>query len=205
VSATWTPPPTWPVPREWPGERCFVLCTGESIGPQAGIIARLAGRFIAVKHAVRLRPTADVLFLSGEGTPEVAAELIPRFRGTHVVVRGKSDPSLPSHVKRVTRAKDHGRLCERPDHVSGRDSGTSAINLAYLFGATEIILLGYDMVGGHFCKHPLPFPPEDHFTRHMEFLPALAADARERGIRIVNCSPTSRVTAFERQPLEAFL
>lgn len=203
--ATFTPPATWPVPREWPGERCFILCSGESIGRQKDQIAKLRGRFIAVKHGVLLKPDADVLFLSGEGTAAVAAHLIPKFIGRHVIVRGKSDPTLPAICKRVTRAKDHGALCTLPDHVSGRDSGTSAINLAYHFGATEIVLLGYDMRGGHFCKHPLPFPPEEHFERHVEFLPQLAADAKAKGIRIVNCSPTSAVTAFERQPLEAFL
>lgn len=205
ASAAFVPPATWPVPREWPGERCFVLCSGESIGPQAEIIRQLRGRFIAVKHGVLLRPDADVLFLSGEGTAAVAAELIPQFRGRHVIVRGKSDPSLPSHVRRVTRAKDHGALCDLRDHVCGRDTGTSAINLAYHFGATEIVLLGYDMTGGHFCDHPLPFPPEDHFARHMEHTAAMAADAKAKGIRIVNCSPISRVTCFERQPLEEFL
>lgn len=205
ATATFAPPATWPVPREWPGERCFILCSGESIGPQKALIARLRGRFIAVKHGVLLKSDAEVLFLSGEGTAAIAAGLIPKFKGRHVIVRGKSDPSLPAICKRVTRAKNHGALCELRDHVSGRDSGTSAINLAYHFGATEIVLLGYDMTGGHFCKHPLPFPPPDHFTRHVEFLPALAADAKAKGIRIVNCSPISVVTAFERQPLEAFL
>jgi hypothetical protein len=36
-------------------------------------------------------------------------------------------------------------------------------------------------------------------------LPFLAVDATRKGIRIGNCSPVSRVTCFERQPLEAFL
>jgi hypothetical protein len=201
----WTMPPAWPIPREWDGGRCFILCSGESIGPQAEMIAKLQGRFVAVKHGVLLRPDSDVLFLSGEGTPEIAAALIPKFRGTHVIVRGRSDASLPSTVRRVTRAKNHGELCELRDHVSGRDSGTSAINAAYHFGATEIVMLGYDMTGGHFCKHPLQFPPADHFVRHMEFLRALNADARAKGIRIVNCSPTSAVTAFERRPLSDYL
>lgn len=202
---TWTLPPPWPVPREWVGERAFVICTGESIKPQREMIHSLQGRIIVVKHAVYARPNADVLFLSGEGTAEVAQELIPRFTGQYVVVRGKSDPSIPDFVKRVTRTKDHDRLCDLPDHVAGRDSGTSAINLAYLFGATEIVVLGFDMVGGHYCKHPLQFPPEDHFQRHMEVLPKMAADAKARGIRIVNVSPISRVKCFERRPLEEFL
>ncbi len=195
----------WPVPRDWPNSRCFVLCTGESLKKQAHLVPRLKGRIIAVKHAVLLRPDADVLFLSGEVCADVARQLIPVFRGTHIIVRGKSDPSLPQYVRRVTRTKDHDRLCDLPGHLMGRDAGTSAIDLAYHFGATEIIVLGMDMQGGHYCAHPLPRPPESHFKRHMEVLPLMAADAKARGIRIVNCSPTSRVECFEKQPLEMFL
>lgn len=202
----WTLPPTWPVPREWEaGSRCFILCSGESIGPQAKMIKRLTGRFVAVKHGVLLRPNSDVLFMSGEGTPSIATELLKVFTGKYAIVRGKHDPLIPASVLRVTRAKDHTKLCELTDHVSGYDTGTSAINLAYHFGASEIILLGYDMQGGHFCKHPLQNPPKDHFRRHMTYLHELNADAKAKGIRIVNCSPTSAVTAFEKQSLEAFL
>lgn len=206
MAAPYVLPEAWHVPREWAsGTRCFILCSGESIGPQKRLIQRLQGRFIAVKHGVYLRPDADVLFLSGEGSPAIALSLFPYFRGTHIVVRGKHDPAFPATVKRVTRTKDHATLCELTDHVSGYDSGTSAINLAYHFGATEIVLLGYDMTGGHFCKHPLQNPPADHFRRHMSVLHELNQDARVKGIRIVNCSPTTAVTAFEKQPLEAFL
>ena len=203
--ATLASPGLWSVPREWPGERCFVLCTGESIGPQAAMIKRLQGRVIAVKHAVALRPDADVLFLAGE--PEIERPLLPIFHGTYVVMRRGKDSlgDMPHYVKRVTRTKDHAHLCDLPNHVCGLDSGTSAINLAYLFGATEIVLLGYDMRGGHFCKHPLQNPPQQHFIRHQKPLAAFADDAKRKGIRIVNASPSSAVTAFEKQPLEAFL
>lgn len=204
ATAVWTQPPTWQVPREWDRARCFILCTGESIGKQRDIVPRLQGRIIAVKHGVYLRPDADVLFLSGDGA-EMSVPLIKAFTGTHIVVRSKSYPEFPETVKRVTRTKEHGALCELRDHVGGYDTGTSAINLAYHFGATEIVLLGYDMAGGHFCKHPLQRPPQDHFTRHMQPLHDLNADAQRKGIRIVNVSPTSAVTAFEKQPLEAFL
>lgn len=204
MTATWAPPVTWQVPREWPGDTCLVVCSGESISGQEKAIRRFPGRVIAVKHGVLVRPNADVLFLSGEGTPAVARELLPRFTGTHAVVRGKSDPQLPDTLKRVTRSKVHGELCDLRDHVSGRDSGTSAINLAYLFGATTILLAGYDMTGGHFCAHQLQRPPADHFVRHMEFLPQLAEDAKRKGICIVNCSPISAVTCFERGRIEDF-
>ncbi len=205
ATAPWTLPKAWHVPREWIGDRCFILCSGESIGPQKAMIRQLKGRMIAVKHGVYIRPDADVLFLAGEGTLSFESDLIRAFSGQYMIVRSKHHPGLPSDVLRVSRAKDHTTLCDLTDHVSGYDTGTSAINLAYHFGATEIIMLGFDMCGGHFCKHPLQNPPQDHFRRHMTTLDALNADAKRKGIRIVNCSPTSVVTAFEKQPLEAFL
>lgn len=208
--AGWVCPPVWSVPREWSGERCFIVAGGESIRTQRDLIPRLKGRIIVIKEGVLLRPDADVLFLGGEKTDQLALPLIPKFRGTYMVVRGKSDIELsPFPIKRVTRAKDHTRLCDIPTHVCGYDTGTSAINLAYHFGAVEIVLLGYDMRGGRWFTgewhHPMPIIPEEHFRRHMEPLEQLAADARAKGIRIVNCSPITRVTAFERQPLEKFL
>lgn len=200
----------WSVPREWPGERCFVICGGESVGKQRKQIAALKGRVLAVKHAVLLRPDADVMFLTAE--PWDALPLLPKFRGTHVVGRrGKESAcsQFPASVKWVTRTKDHDHLCDLPTHVCGYDAGTSAINIAYHFGAREIVLLGYDMTGGRWFTgewpHPQPRIPESHFRRHMGPLRALAADAKAKGVRIVNASPISRVDAFERQPLEAFL
>jgi hypothetical protein len=132
VTTATSPFTLWSVPREWVGERCFVLCTGESIGPQAKIIERLKGRFIAVKHAITLRPDADVMFLAGE--PQIELDLLKKFRGTHVVMRrGKDSPGdFPDYVKRVTRTKDHEHLCDLPDHVCGLDSGTSAIDRTLL-------------------------------------------------------------------------
>lgn len=205
MTRPWTLPAAWRIPREWAGQRCFVLCSGESIGAQAETIKQLRGRFLAVKHGVYLKPDADVLFVSGDG-PKDTLPLLKAFRGTHAIVRSKSyEVFEPYHVKRVSRAKDHTTLCDLTDHVSGYDTGTSAINLAYHFGATEIVLLGYDMTGGHFCPHPLQHPPRDHFKRHMEHLHQVNADAITKGVRIVNCSPITAVTAFEKQPLEAFL
>lgn len=208
--AAWTPPPTWTVPREWPNAICLVVCSGESAGPQRDLIRRFAGPVIAVKHGVLLRPDAEVFFMSGEWTATIAAGLLPKWQGFghpghYAVVRGRSCAQLDPIFKRVTRSKMHGTLSDLPDHVTGLDTGTSAINLAYHFGATTILMVGYDMAGGHFCKHPLPRPPQQHFDRHMQPLSALNADAIRKGIRIVNLSPTSVVTAFERGRLEDWL
>ncbi len=201
--------PTWSIPREWVGERAFILCNGESIRAQRHLIPELKGRVIAIKEAVRLRPDADVLFVAAEKTVDIVPDLFPIFTGRYVIARNKVPANYPDYVKRVTRTKDHSKLCDLPDHVCGYDTGTSAINIAYLFGATEIVLLGMDMTGDRWCngefKHPMPHIPQDHHARHASVLPAIAKDAKKKGIRIVNCSPISRVKCFERQPLEMFL
>lgn len=201
--------PGWSIPREWSGERCFVLCNGESLRAQRHLIPRLRGRVIAIKEAVLLRPDADVLFVAAERRVDINPQFFPIFTGRYVIARNKVPRSYPAYVKRICRTKDHTQLCDRPDHVCGYDCGTSAINVAYLFGATEIVVLGMDMTGNRWCKgelkHPMPVIPHDHHRRHQSVLPAIAQDAKKKGIRIVNCSPISVVTAFERQPLEAFL
>lgn len=210
TTATWVAPPIWSVPKAWAGERCFVICGGESIREQRALIPRLEGRVIAVKHGVFLRPDADVLFFAGERPEEIAPPCLRAYNGPLRVVRGKGHPVFPDSVKRIGRTPEpHVALSDDPTKVTGYDAGTSAINLAYLFGATEIIVLGYDMTGGRWfngeIQHFLPQPPERDFQIHMSVLPAIAEDATRKGIRIVNCSPVSRVTCFERQPLEAFL
>ena len=200
---------SWSIPREWVGERCFILCNGESIRQQRHLIPKLKGRFIAIKEAVLLRPDADVLFVAAERTVDIVPGLMRHFKGTYVIARNKVPASYPDSVKRVCRTKDHTKLCDRPDHVCGYDCGTSAINAAFHFGATEFVLLGMDMTGDRWCngefKHPMPHIPLAHHRRHASALPDIAKDAERRGLRIVNCSPISALTCFERQPLGAFL
>lgn len=202
-------PAPWQVPREWIGERCFILAGGDSIKAQRKLIPGLKGHIIAIKEGVLLRPDAEVLFLGGEATDALVKDLIPKFRGRYMVARGKFPSTLPPACHRLTRTKIHTALCDTPGQVAGYDSGTSAINLAYQFGATEIVVLGMDMCGGRWFKDEWPHPqmhiPEDHFRTHMGPLPAFAADAKRKGIRIVNCSPISRIDCFEKRPLEAFL
>lgn len=210
TTATWTAPPLWTVPRAWAGERAFVICGGESVKAQRHLIPQLQGRFIAVKHGVFLRPDADVLFFAGERPEEIAPLCLKAFRGETIVVRGKGHPVFPDSAKRIGRTPEpHHALSDDPTKVAGYDAGTSAINLAYLFGAEEIVVLGMDMAGGRWFNgeipHFLPQPPERDFQIHMSVLPKIAEDAKQKGIRIVNCSPTSRVTCFDYQPLEAFL
>lgn len=198
----------WVVPREWPGERCFIIAGGESVKAQEPLIYKLKGRVIAIKQAVALRPDADVMFIAGKDDGKVCAPFFPMFKGQYIVARGPYQ-GVPARTKVLKRTKDAARLSIDPTEVAGLDAGTSAINLAHLFGASEIVLLGYDMTGGRWLngrfKHHLPFPPQRHFDLHLAALPSLAEDLQHAGVKVWNCSPTSVVEVFEKRSLEAFV
>ena len=209
TSSLWVAPPIWAIPRAWPGERALIICGGESINGQRELIKQFRGRVIAVKHGVFLRPDADVLFFAGERAEEIAPPCLAQYTGDTIIVRGKGHPVFPDTAKRVWRPTQHVGLCDDPCEVSGYDAGTSAINVAYHYGVKEAIVVGYDMRGGRWFNgeipHFLPQPPERDFQIHMSCLPLIAEDAKRKGLRIVNCSPISRVECFERGNLEDFL
>jgi hypothetical protein len=204
-----------------------VLCGGESVRAQRELIPLLGDRIIAVKHGVLLAPHADVLFFAGERPAEIAPPLLAAYKGRpiglmpstpletagppmgRVIVRGRGHPVFPSWTKRVGRTTTHEAFAADQTLVAGFDAGTSAINVAIHYGATEIVLVGYDMIGGRWftgeVPHYLPQPPESDFERHLGPLPSLAADARCKGITIWNASPISRATCFPYRPLEDFV
>jgi hypothetical protein len=192
----------WSVPREWPGERCFVLCGGKSL--QIADVPRLRGRVIAVKQSVKLRPTADVMFISGRDDATVCAPYFKIYRGPRIVCRNIY-PNLPAGTYCLRRTPG-GAYSRDPRLLGGLDAGTSAINLAALFGATEIVVLGMDMTGGRWMKkHHLPVIPQRHFDLHLANLATFAPELQADGVRVVNCSPISVVPFFEKRSLAEFL
>lgn len=201
-------PDAWTVPLEWKGERCLIIAGGESVKEQESLIKAFRGRVVAIKQAVAIRPDADVMFIAGKDDGKVCAPFFPLFKGKYLIARGPYK-DVPKRTKVLRRTVDATRLSTDPTEVAGLDAGTSAINLAALFGASEILLTGYDMTGGRWLngryKHHLPFPPQRHFELHMAALPPFADDLKAAGIRVVNCSPISAVDVFEKRPLEEFL
>lgn len=197
--------PRWVVPREWEGERCFIIAGGSSVKEQARFIPQLRGRVIAIKQAVQLRPTADVMLLAARDDWFVCRDYFKFYRGPRVICRSNY-PHMPRGTLYLRRTK-YGTYSRHPEFVGGLDAGATALNLAALFGAKEIIILGLDMVQGRWVpKHPtMPTIPDWHFKLHIEGLRSMAPELKRDGIRVVNCSPISAVEVFEKAPLKEFL
>lgn len=95
--------------------------------------------------------------------------------------------------------------------VHGGNSGYQALNLAIIWGANPIILLGYDCRYGingerhHYEDHPKHFGANadgiKSWLHHFE-LGAKALEQLTSPPRVINCSPGSAITGFERGDLQ---
>lgn len=90
---------------------------------------------------------------------------------------------------------------------TGQNSGYQAINLAFLFGARKIVLVGFDMqhTGGRhhwFGNHPLGMRNACGVDDWKKNFPKLAADLQAQGVDVVNCSEETALTCFRRSSLE---
>jgi hypothetical protein len=90
----------------------------------------------------------------------------------------------------------------------GGNSGYQAINLAYLLGATRIILLGYDMSsakGQHFFGSHPPSMANGNYKDYIPRFDGLAKDLDREGVEVINCTPDSALTQFVKCDLEAII
>lgn len=93
----------------------------------------------------------------------------------------------------------------------GGNSGYQAICLAYLWGCTRIVLLGFDMQLGPndqvhwFGNHPKGqgFSDPILFNSWIKHFSILGRDLNDAGIDVYNASRQTAITAFTRCTLEA--
>ena len=113
-----------------------------------------------------------------------------------VIARFGLEWKLGSHLPGLGRERLH----------YGNNSGYQAINLAYLLGATTILLLGYDMqkTGGKshfFGDHPEPLNAGSDYSDWARLFVGLAADLRTEGIAVTNYTRETALTCFPRGAL----
>lgn len=86
---------------------------------------------------------------------------------------------------------------------TGQNSGYQAINLAYHFGASKIILLGYDMKkqgdkAHFFGDHPKGLTNAEGVEKWKAHFPALAKDLNREGVEVLNCTIDTALSCFNK-------
>jgi hypothetical protein len=200
----------WKVEPEWKGETCYIIGGGPSVNTTD--TSYLPGRIITANEAgLTVRPDADILLFSDMRWWEWNHTRIGLFKGPRIVtsIEIKNGPANLHHLKRYTGNQNLGLpLSEDPTRLSGWCSGGRCINLAFLLGAKNIVLIGFDMhekQGDNF--HNMHKAPPIRGRKTERFIPsieALVPGLNKHGINVVNCTPGSALTCFPIMTIEEY-
>lgn len=202
------------VERCWPNATVVILASGPSLTAEDVDFVRGKARVIAINDTHRLAPWADVLY-SSDRMWWPSHQGVPSFAGRKFGIGSKVGFYNPfNRYPDITVLRNTGYTgLELQPHGlrNGENSGYAAINLAVHFGASRIVLLGYDMARRNgqvhfFGRHVGMNNPTDavlagyrrHFLTLVEPLKAI-------GVEIVNCTPGSSLDAFPMADLRATL
>jgi hypothetical protein len=206
----------WSVPPEWVGETAVILASGPSLTRAQCDAVRGKARVIAVNNqaidtdcdGVRvpaMAPWADVLYAADAKWWRHYEDRARQFAGVKVTIRD----TLPwAEVYSLKQSVEHAIFDPRPTHlVSGGNSGYQAIHLAVHYGATRIVLLGFDMKDGFgrrrhwFGAHPGRLDSRGNYTGWLRAFDKLAGALKARNVEVINCTADTALRAFRRLPL----
>lgn len=187
----------------------YIVTRGESVSA-----ARLdlidPGATIVVKEAARLVPDAAVLYAAELDWFMLQTELLATFAGERWC--GRID-YVPKHLRGRADARDvcaaflrgqrvsalrgifQDGLCRTPGAIhlgagAGRNSGLQAIGLAWQWGARRIVLVGFDLAGGHFSPDIRRIGATPDYNAFRESIGHLAQDLVADGVDVINASPS---------------
>lgn len=98
-------------------------------------------------------------------------------------------------------------LSSDPIKIVANNTGQGAINIAFLFGASRILLLGFDMqpVAGRHNWHRLHKSNSTAPQRYKQvFIPSIERQSsllKKNGVEVINCTANSALTCFPYIPL----
>lgn len=198
---TFKPEVNWP---DWSGQTALIVGTGASASEAPLYLAEGVFKSIAIKNSYELAPWADVLYGIDRGW-WITRRGAPKFKGLKVT---PSPQAARLFGLRQVKTKLGARIIREPIGTVGcglRDggghSGWQAINLAVQFGATRIVLIGFDMHDGHW-KPDEPGVAKPDPMRMKRWRDEMDGAVNEfTGIEVFNATPGSALRAYPYKPL----
>jgi hypothetical protein len=168
---------------------------------QAQLVKSASGwHTIVVNTCYQRLPDADVLYAGDRAWWEMH---LPKVRETFQGELWTQDRWTAHHegLHHIQHSNEPGLSFVRGRVHSGGNSGYVAIGLAYLFGAREILLVGFDFknVAGmsHWHgDHPPGLNQDRPYAGWLISIRALAAALKDVGVSVTNCSTDSAIDCF---------
>lgn len=156
---------------------------------------------IAINDAYRLAPWADVLYACDADWWKWH-DGVPTFTGPKYALQRRANvwPGVTVLENTGVEGLEHQPFGLR----NGRNGGYQAINLAVHYGASRIVLLGYDMQARRgkshwFGEHPTHVRPP--FDLLAAAFPTLVEPLRSAGVTVLNATRETALTCFDRVSL----
>jgi len=201
----------------WEGEVCVILGGGRSLS-QVNLKLLVKSRVIAVNDAYKLGEWDLCYFKDGNWFDQDAFRDHPEagmnrdqllnFKGLKVTSSSEDLNDSSIHVLQRGR-RDH--LERDPNFITHTcNAGAEATALAIMLGCNPIVLVGFDMKtekGKHnwHDNHVREIPSSIYKDYYMRPFQALAKDAKELGVSIINCTIGSALDTFPIVALEEVL
>ncbi len=187
---------------DWTGETCVILASGPSLTPeQIEFVRRTPARTITTNSTAFAAPWATVHFGVDMLWWKTYHAKLDRKR-CWTQDRSSAERFGLNFIRQSARPG----LGKRDLQTNG-NSGTAAINLAYLFGCRRILLLGFDFreIKGrkhHHVDHPHPLVQAQPFGEWIKKLKTVADDLKAEGVEVTNCTSGSAVPYFPFSTIE---
>lgn len=190
--------------HDWHGQTAVVIATGPSLTADDCSAAGASGaKMIAVNLAFRYAPFADVCFMGDYLAIKTYDREVPKTMHKWTGV-----PLAKDLGWKMIRSTNGTGLALKGSINSGGNSGYGAIGLAVVFGATKIVLLGFDMMKGPngerhvHADHDRRMVQAQPFDQWLMRFEKLAEDLKAVGIDCVNCTRRTALTCFRTNTLE---
>lgn len=196
---------------DWRDRAIAIVASGPSTKPKD--VAQLQGRLpaIAIKENIDICPQAEVVY-GCDRAWWINARGLPQFKGLKVTATAAVVTEYPDvRLVKVTPFKEDDRIFTAEPGVlgSGGNSGFQALNLAVQFGATRILLVGFDMNRNHESHWygrnrgaGRSNPTEFNFVRWRRAYAVAAVTLQRLGIEVVNASVLTSLTCFPVATIE---
>lgn len=198
----------WTVPaNEWKGRAVFILGGGPSLKGFDPARIRGRGKVIAVNNAgLDMMPDADVLFWADARWLDWNHADLHKHVGRYKITRKRPHIKTGFDIKFLRFIHPSGRMAHDQSSLGGWCGGSSAIELARLFGARVVFLLGFDMRPGNWHdRHLLPPLPNQHREKFIPTMETLAPQWLQAGMKIFNCNERSALRCFPFVQLDEVL
>lgn len=195
--------------QDWRGKTAAIIASGPTAKNAPIHLLRDRGvKFIAIKNNIELCPWADVVYdCDGVWFRNVGG--LPDYKGLKLSYSDQACSQF-SDIRKISIKMIDKILVDEPGLVgSGKNSGFQSLNIEVQFGATRIILVGYDMHGrdgvhwyGRNVGPGMNNPDDNNFSQWVRALDAAAPDLHRLGVEVANVSPTSMLRGFPHTTIE---